>query len=51
MDGIAGPETQKMLDSTQPKPAEKTYTVMITCQTWEKAKEIQNKYGGAVIEE
>lgn len=51
VDGIAGPETLKMLDSTQPKPAEKTYTVMITCQTWDKAKEIQSKYGGTVIEE
>lgn len=51
VDGIAGPETQKMLDSTQPKPAEKKYTVMITGKTWDEATEIQSKYGGAVIEE
>lgn len=51
VDGIAGPETQKMLASTPEKPANKTYTVTIKGLTEAQAKELTGKYPGSNMEE
>ena len=51
VDGIAGPETQKMLDSTPEKQEPKLYTVTVKGCSRSVADEIQAKYGGTITEE
>ena len=49
VDGIAGPETQKMLQSTETK--EKLYTATVKGLTESQVKELTGKYPGAIIKE
>jgi hypothetical protein len=50
-DGIAGPETQKMLNSVPGQKKEKTYTVIVKGLTDSQAKELNGKYPGSEIKE
>lgn len=51
VDGIAGPETQKMLDSTPVKPEEKKYRVIVNGLTEAQAEELTGAYPGSYMEE
>ena len=51
VDGIAGPDTLKMLESTPEKPAEKKMTVVVPGLTEAQAKELTGKYPGSYIKE
>ena len=50
-DGIAGPETQKMLNSVPGQQKEKTYRVIVRGLTEAQGKELTGKYPGSNMEE